>query len=45
MQYLKIDLNKTIIIGDGENDVEMFLNLGFKIVLSNAHPKLKRLAN
>jgi glycosyltransferase involved in cell wall biosynthesis/hydroxymethylpyrimidine pyrophosphatase-like HAD family hydrolase len=45
LSYLNIDLNKTIVIGDGENDIDMFLNPGFKIALSNAHPKLKRLAH
>jgi sucrose-phosphate phosphatase subfamily len=44
-QYLNIDLDKTLLIGDGENDIEMFLLPGFKVALSNAHPKLKRLAN
>jgi len=45
MQYLNIDMDKTIVIGDGENDIGMFLNPGFKIAVSNAHPRLKKLAN
>lgn len=45
MQHLNIDMDKTIVIGDGENDVDMFLNPGFKIALANANRKLKRLAN
>ncbi len=45
MQYLNIDINKTIVIGDGENDIGIFLNPGFKIAVSNAHPRLKKLAN
>ncbi len=45
MQLLNIDINKTIVIGDGENDIDMFLNPGFKIALSNSTKKLKRLAN
>ncbi|MDD3084061.1 MAG: glycosyltransferase [Candidatus ainarchaeum sp.] len=45
MQYLNIDLDDTIVIGDGENDVSMFLNPGFKIALANADKKLKKLAN
>jgi phosphoglycolate phosphatase (TIGR01487 family) len=45
MQYLNIDMDKTILIGDGENDVDMFLNPGFKIALANANEKLKKLAN
>ena len=44
-QYLNIDLEKTIVIGDGENDVEMFINPGYKIALANAHPRLKKLAS
>jgi hydroxymethylpyrimidine pyrophosphatase-like HAD family hydrolase len=38
-------MNKTILVGDGENDIDMFLLPGFKIALDNAHPKLKKLAN
>lgn len=45
MQYLNIDINKTIVVGDGENDVDMFLNPGFKIALANATDKLKRFSN
>ncbi len=45
MSYLNLDPEKSIIIGDGENDADMFLNPGFKIALANAHPKLKNLAN
>lgn len=45
MQYLNIDMDKTILIGDGENDIDMFLNPGFKIALANANQKLKKLAN
>jgi len=45
MLYLNIDADKTVVIGDGENDVDMFLNPGFKIALANANKKLKRLAN
>lgn len=45
MRYLDIDLEKIVLIGDGENDEDMFLNPGFKIALANATKKLKRLAN
>jgi len=38
-------MEKTIVIGDGENDVDMFLNPGFKVALSNADKKLKKLAD
>ncbi|MBU1030878.1 MAG: glycosyltransferase [Nanoarchaeota archaeon] len=44
-RYMNIDLNNTIVVGDGENDVELFLNPGFKIALKNSHEKLKELAN
>ncbi|MBN2111808.1 glycosyltransferase [Candidatus Woesearchaeota archaeon] len=45
LQYLNINLDDTIVVGDGENDVDMFLNPGFKIALANAHEKLKKLSN
>ncbi|MBW2974844.1 glycosyltransferase [Candidatus Woesearchaeota archaeon] len=45
MQQQNLDMDKTILIGDGENDVDMFLNPGFKIALANADKKLKQLAN
>ncbi len=45
MQYLNIDIEKTIVIGDGENDIDLFQNPGFKIAVSNSSEKLKVLAN
>ena len=45
LKYFDIDIEKTIVVGDGENDVEMFSNPGFKVALQNAHPSLKALAN
>ncbi|MFC1742054.1 glycosyltransferase [Nanoarchaeota archaeon] len=45
MRYLNINLDDTIVIGDGENDIPMFLNPGFKIALANAYPELKKFAN
>lgn len=45
MLNLNIDLDKTICVGDGENDIDMFLNPGFKVAVANAHPKLKELAH
>ena len=45
MNYMNIDMNKTIVIGNGENDIDMFLNPGFKIALKNSDEKLKKLAN
>ncbi len=45
LSYLNIKQEKTVIVGDGENDVDMFNVQGFKVALANAHPKLKKLAN
>lgn len=45
MRYLDVDMEETVVIGDGENDIDMFLNPGFKVALLNAVPKLKQLAN
>lgn len=44
LKSLNIDMDKVILVGDGENDVDMFLNPGFKVALANAVPKLKSLA-
>ncbi len=45
LQYLGIDPERTIIFGDAQNDLDMFLNPGYKIAVQNADEKLKRLAN
>jgi hydroxymethylpyrimidine pyrophosphatase-like HAD family hydrolase len=45
MQYLNSDMNKSIIVGEGENDIDMFMDPGFKVALANADEKLKKLAN
>lgn len=45
LRYLNVDIDSTICIGDGENDIDMFLNPGFKVAVANAHPKLKELAH
>ncbi|RLG14927.1 MAG: hypothetical protein DRN66_00610 [Candidatus Nanohalarchaeota archaeon] len=45
MMYMNIDMDKTIVIGNGENDIDIFLNPGFKIALDNSDEKLKKLAN
>ncbi len=45
MRYLNIDMDKTIVIGNGENSQSMFMNPGIKIALSNAAEKLKKLAD
>lgn len=43
--HIGIDPEKTLVIGDGENDIDMFLNPGFKVAVANADPKLKEPAN
>jgi phosphoglycolate phosphatase (TIGR01487 family) len=43
--YLGIDLEKAIIIGDGENDVDLFTVPGFKVAVANAVERLKLLAD
>jgi sucrose-phosphate phosphatase subfamily len=45
MKYLNVNIDNTLVIGDAENDIPMFMNPGFKIALANAHSKLKRFAN
>ena len=45
LRLLNIDVDKVIMIGDGENDIDMFLNPGYKIALANADEGLKKLAN
>lgn len=45
LDQLRIEPERTIVVGDGENDVDMFMNPGFKIALKNSHPLLKKLAN
>ncbi|MCK4809115.1 MAG: glycosyltransferase [Candidatus Aenigmarchaeota archaeon] len=45
MRYLNIDMDKTVVIGNGENSQSMFMNPGIKIALFNAAEKLKKLAD
>ena len=45
LQSLGIDQKKTIVIGDGENDVDLFSSPGFKVAVSNATERLKLLAD
>ncbi|HIH09953.1 MAG TPA: glycosyltransferase [Candidatus Diapherotrites archaeon] len=45
LQYFNIDIEKTIVAGDSENDVSMFMNPGFKVALANSHWRLKELAH
>ena len=45
LNYLGIDCKKTIIIGDGENDIDLFTNPGFKVAVANAADRLKLFAD
>lgn len=45
LNYLGIDPKKTIIIGDAENDIDLFANPGFKVAVANAHERLKLFAD
>jgi sucrose-phosphate phosphatase subfamily len=45
MEYLGIEPKKTIIIGDGENDIDLFTNPGFKVAVANADERLKLFAD
>ncbi len=45
LQSLGIDQKKSIVIGDGENDVDLFSNPGFKVAVANATERLKLLAD
>ncbi len=42
---LGIEPEKTIIVGDGENDIDLFNLPGFRVAVANAVPKLKALAD
>lgn len=45
LKYLKIDASDAIAIGDGNNDVEMFQSVGYKIALENSVQPLKDIAD
>jgi phosphoglycolate phosphatase (TIGR01487 family) len=45
LSILDIDPEKTIIVGDGENDVDLFNIPGFRVAVANAHKKLKSIAD
>jgi len=45
LNYLGIEPKKTIIIGDGENDIDLFTSPGFKVAVSNAAERLKLFAD
>lgn len=45
LYHLEKKAKKTILIGDGENDVQLFNVPGFRVAVQNAVPKLKALAD
>ena len=44
MNYYHIDKDKTIAIGDGHNDIELFDEVKIKVAMGNSNPELKKLA-
>jgi len=45
LELAKIDPNKTIAIGDGDNDLPFFSVVGFSVAVANASENLKKQAN
>jgi HAD superfamily hydrolase (TIGR01484 family) len=45
LDYLGINPERTIVIGDAENDLDLFTIPAFKIAVANAHPRLKMVAD
>lgn len=45
LQLLNINPEKILIVGDGENDADLFRLPGFKVAVANAHSCVKRLAD
>jgi len=45
LHRMGIEPEKTIVVGDGENDVDLFNVPGFRVAVANAVPKLKALAD
>lgn len=45
LEQLGIDPEKTIVVGDGENDVALFNVPGFRVAVANAIPEMKKLAD
>lgn len=45
LHKLGIDSEKTIVVGDGENDVDLFNVPGFRVAVANAVPRVKTLAD
>ncbi|MBI2663841.1 HAD-IIB family hydrolase [Candidatus Woesearchaeota archaeon] len=45
LNHLNIDPEKTIIMGDAQNDVDLFNVPGYRIAVANAHKELKAVAD
>ncbi|MBU0979538.1 MAG: phosphoglycolate phosphatase [Nanoarchaeota archaeon] len=45
LDYFGIDSDKIIVVGDAENDLDLFRIPGYKVAVANAHPKLKIIAD
>ena len=45
LKYLKINENRTAVLGDWYNDLSLFESKGMKITLNNAIPELKKAAD
>ncbi len=44
-KYLKINTHEIIVVGDGENDLPLFMAAGLRIAMGNAVPGLKEIAD
>ncbi|MBR1461516.1 HAD hydrolase family protein, partial [bacterium] len=44
-KHLKVDINKTIAFGDGENDILLLEAAGIGVAMGNAEPPLKKHAD
>ena len=44
-KYLKINTHEIIVVGDGENDLPLFMAAGLRVAMGNAVPGLKEIAD
>jgi L-malate glycosyltransferase len=45
LEYLGIMPEHTIVVGDAENDIDLFAIPAFRVAVANAHPRLKLIAD
>ncbi len=45
LNRLGVQEKEVISVGDGENDVDLFLASGFRVAVANAVPELKKMAD